>query len=65
VIVTVPADIPVTTPAFVTEAMEVFDDTHGFVAVAVALPINVVVAPTHNEDTPLIVGKGLTVKDAD
>ena len=39
VIVEVPADTPVTNPVLLTVATDVFDDTHGLKAAAVALPV--------------------------
>jgi hypothetical protein len=61
VIVAVPAETPVTTPRFVTEATAVLDETHGLVVAAVALPDNVILEPTQTVLFPVIVGLALTV----
>jgi hypothetical protein len=61
VITEVPALTAVTTPELVTVATPVVAETQGFVVVAVALPVNVKVLPTHIAELPVIVGSGLTV----
>jgi hypothetical protein len=61
VIVEVPADTPVTNPVLLTVATDVFDDTHGLKAAAVALPVSWVVRPKQSFNVPVIVGSGFTV----
>ena len=56
VIVVVPAETPVTTPALLTVATPVFDDVHGLTAAGVPEPVNVVVAPIQTFNVPVIVG---------
>ena len=60
-IVTVPADTPVTTPTLLTVATPVFDDTQGVVLEAVPDPINAVVEFIHTLKVPVIVGNAFTV----
>ena len=62
VIVVVPAETPVTTPALLTVATDVLEDIHGLEPAAVPEPVNVVVDPAHNVDEPVIVIVGLIVK---
>jgi hypothetical protein len=59
--VLVPADTPVTTPVLFTVATAVLLLDHGVVVAAVAVPVKVVVPPTHTFNVPVIVGNGLTV----
>ena len=57
-IVSVPADTPVTITEFVVEfetvAIDVFEETHGFEAAGVPLPVNVIVDPTQTVVEPVI-----------
>ena len=59
--VAVPAATPVTNPVAFTVAMAGLLDTYGFVAFAVAVPVNWVVEPIHTVCTPVMVGNGFTV----
>jgi hypothetical protein len=61
VIVTVPAEIPVTRPVFETVAIAVFDETQGLEAAAVPDPVSCVVEPSQTTKVPVMVGSGLTV----
>jgi hypothetical protein len=61
VITVVPAATPVANPLEETVAMEVFEETQGLVVAAVAEPVNCVVATTHTEFVPVMVGLELTV----
>jgi hypothetical protein len=61
VIVVVPADIPVTSPLFETVATAVLLEDQGFVAAAVALPVNCKVELIQTDEPPEIVGNGFTV----
>ena len=61
VITLVPPEIPVTTPELFTVATLGVAETHGFVALGVAEPVNVVAKPTQTDGVPLIVGNGFTV----
>ena len=62
VIVAVPADTPVTTPAEVTVAIAVFEDTHGVVAAPAVSAERLILWPTQTELGPVNNGKGLTTK---
>jgi drug/metabolite transporter (DMT)-like permease len=64
VIVAVPTDTPVTKPVLLTVATAVLDETHGFTAAAVALPVSCVVRPTQTDNVPVMVGNELTVTSA-
>jgi hypothetical protein len=57
-----PADTPATTPALLTVATPVFEETQGFTAAGLAEPLNAVVDPTHTIGVPVMVGKAFTVK---
>ena len=59
----VPAATPVTSPAALTLATEVEDDTHGEIVAAVPDPVNCVVAPAQSVSVPAIVGAALTVTE--
>jgi hypothetical protein len=65
VIVDVPAETPVTTPAVDTVATAVFDEVQGLVIAADPEPVRVVVAPTQAERVPDIVGFGFIVTIAE
>jgi hypothetical protein len=60
--VTVPALIPVTTPALETVAIAVLDEVQGVVACGLAEPVKVDVLPTQATKVPVIVGSSFTVK---
>ena len=64
VIIVVPALTPVTTPAVLTVATEVFEAPHGLVAAGVPDPVNALVEPTQILTVPVIVGNALTVSVA-
>lgn len=59
--VVVPSAIPVTTPLELTVATAVFELTHGELAAAVVVAVNVVVPPTIIALVPLMVGKANTL----
>jgi hypothetical protein len=59
--VAVPGANAVTKPVDDTDATAVFDEIHGFVAAAVAVPINCDVALTHADNDPVIIGNAFTV----
>jgi hypothetical protein len=59
--VVVPAATPVTTPALLTVATPVLDDTHGLAAAGVPDPVSVVVPPTQTAKAPVITGCASTV----
>ena len=61
VTITVPAEIPVTTPTLFTVANNGFEDTHGFTAAAAIVLDNGVVEPTQTFSVPEITGNALTV----
>lgn len=61
----VPPAIPVTRPALLIVAIFVDADDQGLVELAVAVPANCVVDPTHVDKTPEMLGSGLTVIIAD
>jgi hypothetical protein len=61
VIAAVPGTIAVTTPALFTVATEELEDIHGFIAAAVADPVNVVVNPAQIVSVPVITGNAFTV----
>jgi len=61
VITLVPAETPVTTPAFVTVATPGVADTHGFTAAGTPEPVKFVVAPTQAVNVPVIVGRAFIV----
>ena len=61
VILTEPLATPVTTPALLTVALAVLEDTHGLLLAAVPDPVNVVVEPTHTVDDPVTVGAAVIV----
>ena len=59
-IIVVPALTPVTNPVLFIVATKGFDETHGFVEAAVALPVNWVVKPTQTFNVPVRVGNAFT-----
>jgi hypothetical protein len=61
VITELPADTPVTRPEVLTVATAGDAETQGLETAAVPEPVKVVVAPTHAEAVPVIVGKALMV----
>lgn len=65
VMVVVPAETPVTTPALLTVAAAVLEETHGLEPAAVPDPVNVVVDPTQTPLDPVIVVVGLDVSVTD
>ena len=60
VMITVPADTPVTTPPLFTVAIVVLEELHGLGEAGVPEPVNTIVNPTHTLVVPVIVGSGFT-----
>jgi hypothetical protein len=58
----VPAETPFTNPAELTVATAGAEEIQGFVAAAVAEPVNWEVEPIHENKVPVIVGEALMVK---
>ena len=60
-IVTVPAEIPVTNPVTETVAIAGSEEAHGFAAAGVPVPLSWVVDPIHTDNVPEIVAPEVIV----
>jgi len=59
--VAVPLEIPVTSPALLTVATDVLEETHGLDVAGSPLPVSCVVDPAQTAVVPVIVGNAFTV----
>ena len=59
--VDMPAKIPVTKPALLTDAVKGLELVHALLVAAVPDPVNCVCAPFQTERTPVIIGSAFTV----